>query len=165
MTVIADDELVDMEFGTGAVKVTPAHDPNDFLCGRRNNLEFINILKDDGTMNQNTGKYQGLLRYIVRTELIKDLKEMGLYRGIKANPMSLSFCSRSKDVIEPLLKPQWYVDCKDISKRMIKAVEDKELRIHPSNHNKVWYHFMGKMEDWCISRQLWWGHQIPAYKV
>ena len=165
MTVIVDDELVDMAFGTGAVKVTPAHDPNDFECGKRNNLEFINILNDNGTFNENTGKYQNKRRYDVRYELIAELTELGLFRGKKPNPMSITVCSKSKDVIEPLMRPQWYVDCKDIAKRMINVVKTGEMNIYPPNQDKIWFHFLENIEDWCISRQLWWGHQIPAYKA
>ena len=165
MTVIADDELVDMAFGTGAVKVTPAHDLNDFECGKRNNLEFINILNDDGTFNENSGKYKNKRRYDVRYEIMADLTELGLFRGKKPNPMVITLCSKSKDVIEPLLRPQWYVDCKDIAKRMIDVVKTDEMIIYPANQKQIWYHFLENIEDWCISRQLWWGHQIPAYRV
>lgn len=154
-----------MTFGTGAVKITPAHDPNDFLCGKRNNLEFINILNDDGTMNDKCGKYAGKKRYDVRVEMLKDMQDLGLYRGRKKNPMVLSLCSKSGDVIEPLLKPQWFVNCQDIAKKMIEVVQNKEMTIHPPNQEKIWYNYMTNIEDWCISRQLWWGHQIPAYKV
>ena len=164
LDVVVDDTLVKMDVGTGAVKVTPAHDPNDYECGKRNKLAFINILNDDGTMNETCGPYANMKRYDVRVQLLKDLESLGLYRGKKANPMSLSICNRSGDVIEPRLKPQWYVDCKDISKRLVSVVENKELVLVPQSHEKTWFHFMNNLEDWCISRQLWWGHQIPAYQ-
>lgn len=109
MKVIADPVLVDMEFGSGAVKVTPAHDPNDYACGKRNNLEFINLLNVDGTFNENAGPYQGMKRYDVRNKIIKDLDALKLYKGKRPNNMVLKICSRSKDIIEPILKPQWYV--------------------------------------------------------
>lgn len=107
--VITDDVLVDMSFGTGAVKITPGHDPNDFECGVRNNLQFINILTDDGLMNDECGIYSGMKRFDVRTKIKEDLKQMGLFRGEEVNKMRLGLCSRSKDVIEPMLRPQWYV--------------------------------------------------------
>lgn len=158
MTIITDDLLVDKDFGTGAVKITPAHDPNDFKCGQRHNLDFINILNDDGTMNENTGEFKGLKRYDVRELLMKRLSELDLLRGKKKNAMALQICSKSGDVIEPLIKPQWYVKCDEISQRLIKIVEQGEMEIIPSNHVKVWNNFMNHSEDWCISRQLVWGH-------
>lgn len=164
LEVIVDDTLVKMDVGTGAVKVTPAHDPNDYECGKRNKLEFINILNDDGSLNDVCGPYANMMRYDVRVKILKDLEALGLYRGKKANPMALSICNRSNDIIEPRLKPQWYVDCKDISKRLIEIVEKKEMVLVPSSHEKIWNHFINNLEDWCISRQLWWGHQIPAYQ-
>ncbi len=111
MVVVTDDILVDPEFGTGCVKITPSHDFNDYECGKRNNLEFINILNEDGTMNENCGKYAGLHRFKVRELIQKDLKELGLLKEKLPNKMVLSLCSRSKDVIEPMMKPQWYVNC------------------------------------------------------
>ena len=166
IVVITDDELVDMEFGSGAVKVTPAHDPNDYKCGKRNNLEFINIMNDDGTMNENAGPYAGMKRYDVRRQIIQDLKDKKLYKDTKPNPMSLGLCSRSKDVIEPILKPQWYVKATDdLIKHMFDIVKTEEMNIQPTNFRAVWNDWMGKLEDWCISRQLWWGHRCPAYLV
>lgn len=163
--IITDDVLVDMSFGTGAVKVTPAHDPNDFKCGQRNNLPFINILNDDGTINENGGQFKGMKRYDARVAITEALKEKGLYKETKPNPMVLGICSRSKDVIEPLLKPQWWVNCSDLAARSVKAVEQGELEIVPSWHKETWYRWLGNIQDWCISRQLWWGHRIPAYLV
>lgn len=165
MKVITDDLLVDMTFGTGAVKITPAHDLNDFECGKRNNLEFINILNDDGTLNGNTGHYQGLPRYTARRQMEEEMKKLGFFRSKKPNPMVLSICSKSGDIIEPLLKPQWYVDCKEISKKMIDVVEKGELKIIPEYRTKIWYNWLKESQDWCISRQLWWGHRVPAYKA
>ena len=165
LKVIVDDELVDMELGTGAVKVTPAHDQNDFKCGKRNDLEFINILNPDGTINDNGGRFKGLKRYDVRNQIVKDLEELGLYRGKNPKVMTLATCYRSGDIIEPILIPQWYVDTKDVSKRMIEVVESGELEIFPSSNKAIWYNFMVNQEDWCISRQLWWGHRVPAFKV
>ena len=165
MKIITDDVLVDMNFGTGAVKITPAHDPNDFECGKRHNLEFINILTDSGEMNENAGPYKGIGRYQTRKMIEKDMEKMGILKGKKPNPMVLSICSRSGDIIEPLIKPQWYVECKDIAQKMIKVVEDGELKIVPEMHTKIWNHWLKNIQDWCISRQLWWGHQVPAYKA
>ena len=164
MTVVADDVLVDMEFGTGAVKVTPAHDENDFNCGVRNNLEFINILDDHGILNKNAGKYQGMKRYDARVQVQKDLEALGLYKGKKPNPMILGICSRSKDIVEPLIKPQWYVKMTDeLQAHMLGIVETDEMHIVPAVYKKKWNGWINDLRDWCISRQLWWGHRIPAY--
>lgn len=164
LPIITDAELVDMEFGTGAVKITPAHDPNDFLCGRRHNLDEITILADDGTISAE-GDFKGMMRFDARFHMRKALEAKGLYIGKKDNPMVLGICSRSKDVIEPLLKPQWWVDCKNMAARAVKVVEKDELHIIPADHKKTWYHWLNDIRDWCISRQLWWGHRIPAYEV
>eukprot|EP01102_Stenamoeba_stenopodia_P012148 TRINITY_DN379_c0_g1_i2.p1 TRINITY_DN379_c0_g1~~TRINITY_DN379_c0_g1_i2.p1 ORF type:complete len:1044 (-),score=309.33 TRINITY_DN379_c0_g1_i2:162-3293(-) len=163
--IITDDELVDMSFGTGAVKVTPAHDPNDFKCGKRNNLQFITIFNDDGTINENGGEFKGMKRYDARNAVLEKLKEKGLYRETKPNPMVLGVCSRSKDIIEPMIKPQWWVSCKEVAARSVKAVKDGELEIIPTWHKDTWYRWLENIQDWCISRQLWWGHRIPAYLV
>jgi valyl-tRNA synthetase len=166
ITVIADAELVDMNFGTGAVKVTPAHDPNDFICGTKHKLEFINIFNDDGTLNHNGGKYQGMLRYDVRLQIIKDLEALKLFRAKKPHTLRLGFCDRSGDVIEPMVKPQWYIKMTDeLIKHMLDVVKTNELHIVPEVYQNVWNGWVNKLEDWCISRQLWWGHRIPAYIV
>eukprot|EP00775_Hariotina_reticulata_P010346 gene10346-10503_t len=163
--IIADAELVDMEFGTGAVKITPAHDPNDFLVGKRHNLEFINILDDDGNINDNGGQFKGEPRFKTRLTIVDFLKERGLYRGVTDNPMRLGISSRSKDVIEPLLKPQWWVACGDMAARSCQAVRDGDLEIIPKEFEAVWFRWLENIRDWCISRQLWWGHRIPAYYI
>ena len=165
MPIILDAELVDMGFGTGAVKVTPAHDPNDFVTGQKHKLEFINILNDDGTLNSACGeKYSGMHRFKARFEIIKELTEKGLFKGTKPNPgMRLGVSSRTKDVIEPVLKPQWWVDCKQMAADALEAAEDGRLTILPPVHKKKWHDWLGNIRDWCISRQLWWGHRIPAY--
>jgi valyl-tRNA synthetase len=166
MRVVADGTLVDMAFGTGAVKVTPAHDENDFECGRRNDLEFINIMNDDGTLNSNAGPYAGMKRYDVRYKVMEDLEKLGLFKGKKSNPMALGICSRSKDVVEPLIKPQWYVKMTDELKHfMLETVRTDEMHIVPEVYKNVWNGWVSKLEDWCISRQLWWGHRIPAYII
>lgn len=163
--IIADAELVDMEFGTGAVKVTPGHDPNDFECGRRNNLPEITIFSDDGDVNQKGGDFAGMKRYVARVAIEDKLGELGLLRGKEPNPMSLKLCSRSGDVLEPLLKPQWYVSCKGLAKQSADAVRNGDLKIVPSIFESTWYNWLDNITDWCVSRQLWWGHRIPAYKV
>eukprot|EP00878_Enallax_costatus_P001054 GHUV01001189.1.p1 GENE.GHUV01001189.1~~GHUV01001189.1.p1 ORF type:complete len:843 (+),score=324.29 GHUV01001189.1:29-2530(+) len=163
--IIADAELVDMEFGTGAVKITPAHDPNDFLVGKRHNLEFINILDDNGNINDTGGAFKGQPRFQARVTVVDFLKEQGLYRGIHDNPMRLGISSRSKDVIEPLLKPQWWVACADMAARSCQAVRSGDLEVIPKEFEAVWFRWLENIRDWCISRQLWWGHRIPAYYV
>lgn len=166
IVVVADGELVDMEFGTGAVKVTPAHDPNDFACGRRHNLPEITIFNDDGSVNAHGGpKFVGKKRYVARAEMEKELEVLGLLRGKTPNPMALGLCSRSGDIVEPLLKPQWWVDCKDLAKRSADAVRNGELKIVPESAKDTWYKWLDNIRDWCVSRQLWWGHRIPAYKA
>eukprot|EP01084_Bolivina_argentea_P094136 169234_1 len=161
--LVLDSELVDMEFGTGAVKITPAHDPNDFLCGQRHGLEQINILNVDGTLNEEAAPFTDSMRYDARIAVEKALEDMGLLRGKEDNNMRLGICSRSKDLIEPYLAPQWYVKCTDMAKRAVAAVENGELTIMPSFHVATWHRWLDECKDWCVSRQLWWGHRIPAY--
>ena len=165
ISIIADPVLVDPTFGTGAVKVTPAHDFNDYECGLRNHLEIVNILTDDGRINENGGKYEGKLRFEVREEMEEEMKRLGLYRGKENNEMRVGFCTKSGDAIEPYLKPQWYVNCKSLAQRAMSAVTSKDLRIIPEFHEKTWFQWLGDIKDWCVSRQLWWGHRIPAYQV
>jgi valyl-tRNA synthetase len=160
--VIAD-EMVDREFGTGCVKITPAHDHNDYACGQRHKLEFINILTEDGLINDNGGKFKGLKRFECRRIIEDELKKLNLFVEKKDNKMRLGLCSRSHDVIEPLIKPQWYVKCSEISNKMIDIVKNGEMIIHPKEEEDTWYRWMENLKDWCISRQLWWGHRIPAY--
>ncbi|KAF2707656.1 hypothetical protein K504DRAFT_458142 [Pleomassaria siparia CBS 279.74] len=164
MPIVADS-YVDPEFGTGAVKITPAHDPNDYAIGKRHNLEFINILTDDGLMNHNTGKFEGQKRFDVRYSVTEELTKLGLFVKKEDNAMKVPLCEKSKDVIEPLMKPQWWMRMKDLAEPAIKAVEDGELKILPELQERQYYHWMRNINDWCLSRQLWWGHQIPAYFV
>ena len=159
------DEYVDPEFGTGAVKITPAHDPNDFALGQRHNLKFINILNDNGTMNDSTGSFEGLKRFDARYKVIDALKEKGLYVKWENNPMKVPLCGKSKDVIEPLMKPQWWMRMRGLADAAIKAVKDGEIRIRPENAEKSYFRWLEGINDWCLSRQLWWGHQAPAYFV
>ncbi|XP_060519557.1 valine--tRNA ligase [Cylas formicarius] len=164
LPIIVDD-FVELDFGTGVVKITPAHDPNDYEVGKRHNLDFITIFDDEGNVVGNCSKFVGMKRFNARKQILEDLKQLGLYVETKDNPMVVPICNRSKDIIEPMLKPQWYVDCSEMAQKASKAVEDKELRIIPEQHVKTWHHWMDGIRDWCISRQLWWGHRIPAYFV
>ncbi|KAF8638127.1 hypothetical protein AX17_002426 [Amanita inopinata Kibby_2008] len=164
--IVTDSIVVDMEFGTGAVKITPAHDPNDYEVGVRHDLRFINILNDDGTLNDNAGPvFRGMKRFHARVEVVKRLKEKGLYVETKDNPMQIPLCSKSGDVIEPVLKPQWWVNCKPLAEEAIRRTRAGELYIQPKQSENEWYRWLEGIQDWCISRQLWWGHRCPAYFV
>ncbi|KAJ7609088.1 tRNA synthetases class I-domain-containing protein [Roridomyces roridus] len=163
--IVTDEIAVDMEFGTGAVKITPAHDPNDYEVGMRHNLEFINIMNDDGTYNANAGDFKGMKRFHVRTAVVKALQDAGLYIETKDNPMQIPICSKSGDVVEPVLKPQWWVDCKPLAEEAIKRTRAGELLVTPKQSENEWYRWLEGIQDWCISRQLWWGHRCPAYFV
>ncbi|KAM3545240.1 hypothetical protein ARSEF1564_001874 [Beauveria bassiana] len=160
---IVADEYVEMDFGTGAVKLTPAHDANDFALGQRHKLEFINILNDDGLMNENAGPFKGQKRFDVRYSIQDALKEKGLYVDKKDNAMKVPMCSKSKDVIEPLMKPQWWVKMKDMASEAAKVVKNGKIKIRPESAEKAYYRWMEDIQDWCISRQLWWGHRCPVY--
>ncbi len=162
---IIADEYVDPEFGTGAVKLTPAHDPNDFNLGKKHNLEFINILNDNGTMNGNTGEFEGQKRFDVRYTVVEALEKAGLFLKKEDNPMKVPICSRSGDVVEPIMKPQWWMKMESLAKAALEVVEDGTIKIRPTTSEKIYKHWMNNIQDWCLSRQLWWGHQIPAYFV
>ncbi|KAI2623705.1 tRNA synthetases class I-domain-containing protein [Xylaria nigripes] len=162
---IVADEYVEREFGTGAVKLTPAHDHNDFNLGRKHNLPFINILNEDGTLNGNAGPYEGEKRFNARYRVIEELKKLGLYTKSESNKMVVPICSRSGDIVEPLLKPQWWMRMEPLTKPAIDVVESGELVIRPELQKRQYLHWMRNLQDWCLSRQLWWGHQIPAYFV
>lgn len=161
--IITDGVLVDMNFGTGAVKITPAHDPNDYLSGKRNNLEQIIVLTEDGKIAPNGGIFAGMMRYDARIAMEKKLEELGLYRGKAPNPMRLGICSRSGDIVEPMMTPQWYVNCNSMAQRACDAVRDGSLKLIPDFHEATWFRWLENIRDWCVSRQLWWGHRIPAY--
>lgn len=160
--VIADD-YVDPEFGTGIVKITPAHDPNDFDMGNRHQLTPINVMHPDGSMNENAGPYEGMDRFDCRKQLLADLEEQGLMEKIEDHVHQVGHCYRSKTVIEPRLSLQWFVKMAPLAKRAKKAVEDGEVTFVPERWNKVYMNWMDNIRDWCISRQLWWGHRIPIY--
>lgn len=163
---IVCDDFVEMEFGTGAVKITPAHDPNDYEVGNRHKLPFITIFNDDGYIVGDYGEFTGMKRFHARKLMLQRLTELGLFKETTVNhAMVIPFCNRSKDVIEPMIKPQWYVKCSDMAKNAEAAVRSGELKIIPEYNTKTWYHWMGGIMDWCVSRQLWWGHRIPAYYV
>ena len=163
LPIIADAELVDPEFGTGAVKVTPAHDANDFETGLRHNLKMINLLHMDGTLNENAGPYEGLSVLEARERVKADLTGMGLFRGAKDHLLALGRCQRSGAVIEPFLSKQWFVKTKPLAEPAIRAVREGKIVILPKSWEKTYYEWMLNIRDWCISRQLWWGHRIPAW--
>ncbi|KAK4353318.1 hypothetical protein RND71_028836 [Anisodus tanguticus] len=164
-----EDKRYNMNFGTGAVKITPAHDPNDFEAGQHHKLEFISIFTDDGNINSNAGPdFEGMPRFKARVAVTEALKEKGLYRGAKNNEMHLGICSRSNDVVEALIIPQWFVNCKIMAKQTLDAVMDddnRKLEIIPKQYTAEWKRCLENIRDWCISRQLWWGHRIPAWYV
>ncbi|KAH9946584.1 tRNA synthetases class I-domain-containing protein [Amylocystis lapponica] len=164
--IITDAIIVDMAFGTGAVKITPAHDPNDYDAGMRHGLEFINLLNDDGTFNANAGEtFKGMKRFHARVAVVKALQDAGLYVETKDNPMQIPICSKSGDIIEQVLKPQWWVNCKPLAEEALKRTRAGELFISPKQSEAEWYRWLEGIQDWCISRQLWWGHRCPAYFV
>ncbi|SHJ69089.1 valine--tRNA ligase [Paramaledivibacter caminithermalis] len=160
--VIAD-EYVEMDFGTGAVKITPAHDPNDFEVGIRHNLPQIIVMNEDATMNENAGKYEGMDRYECRKALVKDLKEQGYLVKTKEHNHNVGACYRCNTVVEPMLSDQWFVKMEELAKPAIEAVKKGDLKFVPDRFSKIYLHWLENIKDWCISRQLWWGHRIPAY--
>ncbi|CAI2164681.1 3742_t:CDS:10 [Funneliformis geosporum] len=166
--IVCDPELVDMEFGTGAVKVTPGHDINDYACARRHQLPIINIFNKNGKLNDNCGIIDLINndRFDVRNIIVDKLQSLGYYRGKDTNhEMRVAICSRSGDVIEQLLQPQWYLRCKDMALRALQDVENGSIVIKPGHHIEEWNRWLGNIQDWCISRQLWWGHSVPAYNL
>ena len=160
--VIADS-YVDREFGTGIVKITPAHDPNDFEVGERHNLPKINIMNDNGTINANGGKYCGLDRYEARKQIVDELDKMGLLVRVEKITHAVGVHERCNTVVEPLIKMQWFVKMEEMAKPAIECYKNNELRFIPDRFGKVYLHWLENIKDWCISRQLWWGHRIPAY--
>ncbi|WP_122638961.1 MULTISPECIES: valine--tRNA ligase [unclassified Romboutsia] len=161
--IIVADDYVDAEFGTGAVKMTPAHDPNDYEVGKRHNLEQINVMNEDGTMNSLAGKYEGMDRYECRKQLIADLDEAGYLIAIKDHNHNVGSCYRCHTVIEPRLSDQWFVKMDELAKPAIEILKKQELKFVPDKFDKTYLQWLENIRDWCISRQLWWGHQIPAY--
>ncbi len=160
---VVEDEYVDMEFGTGVVKITPAHDPNDFEVGKRHNLPEVNIMNDDATINENGGKYEGLDRYEARKQIVEELEKEGLLVRIEDYSHNVGTHDRCKTTIEPMIKKQWFVKMDELIKPAVEAVKKGEIKLIPERMNKIYYNWTDNIRDWCISRQLWWGHRIPAY--
>ncbi len=160
--VVADD-YVDMEFGTGVVKMTPAHDPNDYEVGKRHNLEEIKIMNNDGTMNDKCGKYAGMDRYECRKEILKDLEEQGYLVKTEDHVHNVGHCYRCHTTVETMTSEQWFVRMKELAKPAIDAVREGKTQFIPKRFSKIYFNWMENIRDWCISRQLWWGHQIPAW--
>ena len=160
--VIADD-YVDKEFGTGCVKITPSHDPNDFEVGLRHNLEQIRVMNDDATLNQYAGKYEGMDRYEARKAVVADLEAEGLLLKTEPHSHNVGICYRCGTTVEPITSRQWFVKMEPLAKKAIEVVEKRELEFVPDRFSKIYMNWMENVHDWCISRQLWWGHQIPAY--
>ncbi len=160
---IVADSYVEMDFGTGVVKITPAHDPNDFEVGLRHNLPVINVMNDDATINENGGKYAGMDRYECRKQIVADLEQQGFLVKVEDHKHNVGSCYRCSTVVEPRVSKQWFVKMEPLAGPAIEAVRSGETKFVPERFSKIYYHWMENIKDWCISRQLWWGHRIPAW--
>jgi valyl-tRNA synthetase len=160
---VISDEYVDREFGTGALKITPAHDPNDYEIGTRHNLAFINVLNKDATINENGGPYEGMDRFECREKLWADMEDAGLVIQVEPYMMKVPRSQRGGEVVEPMISTQWFVDIQEMADAALRAVQDGRIEIIPERFKKVYYNWMENIRDWCISRQLWWGHRIPVW--
>jgi len=160
---VVADSYVDLEFGSGAVKITPAHDPNDFEVGLRHNLEVIRVMNDDGTMNELAGKYCGLDRFEARKKIVEDLEACGALVKIEPHAHNVGHCYRCHSAVEPIISKQWFVKMEPLAKPAIEVVRKNRVKFTPDRFSKIYYNWMENIRDWCISRQLWWGHRIPAF--
>lgn len=165
LPIVLDAQLVKMDVGTGCVKITPAHDHNDYECGKRHALPFINILNPDGTLNAHCGKFAGMKRFEARDAVRKELEALGLFVEQKDHELAIGLCSRTGDIIEPYLVPQWYVDVSEMAAQALEAEKTGQLTILPEFERPSWHRWLSNPVPWCVSRQLWWGHRIPAFLI
>ena len=161
--IVIADEYVDREFGTGALKITPAHDPNDYELGKKHSLPLISVMNKDASINDKGGVYEGLDRFVCREQLWADMDKAGLVLKAEPHMQRVPRSQRGGEVIEPMVSGQWFVKMDNMAHRAVQAVRNKEITIIPERFEKVWYGWLENIHDWCVSRQLWWGHRIPAY--